>query len=1103
MGRSKLILSIVVAIAAAVIIWRVGFHSTEAAMRDAGSEPNAVTGPEGTVDSNAPSDPNEASEAKEPSDANEPAVSSEPNEPGRERGMPGRDGPGRFEGRDRPRGMGGPDRPGGPGEPNRPGEPNEPSDPNDRLESVNLKDFEVKNLLDRLAEWTGKAIVPSDEAMKTKITIYAKNKVPRKKALDLIYGALLQKGIVAEYTDGVIYLKSLASSKLGQIPTISAEQPLAAIENKDQVVQKFFTLKNYGAAQMGQIVQPLIGDYGYISADENTRSLLVIDTVGSLMRIERIIEQFDVPEAEQGVTEVIEVSYGDPSEIVQMLNILLGETVGRSRRYYGSRDMRGRTSGAVSPSGPPKKGDSKGQATSVVITGGDVPVVLIPEPRRKWIIAKASANDMKLIKEWIKKLDKDEPVEPEHEIIPLRYAQPYEVENAINDMFRDLPGTEFLPSVMVQPLQQTKQVIVFGRKDLREMIKNMIAEIDIPPGNFETRDFPLKYADPDQIKANIEELFSGEMSSSRSSGRYGYSPYGYGYYNPYSSRGRSGGSSDMVKVISYVTLKQVTVITSPEKMKEVAAQIAEWDKPLDIDAVKPRIIDLKNSDPVQMADLLNTLFAERTTGRSSLIDILLGRSGDDKQKIIGPLYGQLTFEDVPGTKKIIVISKIPEAYDVIEQLVLDLDREEMAEVPKVIQLKYADPEDLSERLNAMFVEGGQQARIRRTMQGLSEYSMEEAGSSSGGTTSNQGQSNADPYTPPWSGQGARRGLEQEMPISNVIGRIRFVPDPHTKSILVLSPPEFLDEIRELIAELDRPGKQVMLQAIIMEIEHSKLTSIGVQFATDPAAFGGLGENAITALGNLTNISTRGSADGIVSPTSPNPFGAGGTGAVLGVGTDVYALIDFLVKKTNAKILNQQTLWTKDNEEASFFKGSRVAFLGSTTTGIGVGTTQSINFENVGMTLRARPSITPESSVDMVVNVIISQLTPETVNDQRVRTVMDTTTNMIVQNGQTLLLGGILFQKDSIIERKVPGLGDIPGIGGLFRHNDVAQSNNEMMVFITPHVVEDANRVPPQQVEDAQKRLNDFLKHLDRNSERVRRELPSTEPYHEAEPLWTE
>ena len=94
--------------------------------------------------------------------------------------------------------------------------------------------------------------------------------------------------------------------------------------------------------------------------------------------------------------------------------------------------------------------------------------------------------------------------------------------------------------------------------------------------------------------------------------------------------------------------------------------------------------------------------------------LFYGDEAEQKKKIVGPLYGQLTFENVPETKKIIVISKIPEAYEIVEQLILDLDRQEMAEIPKVVVLKYADPEDLSERLNAMFNEPGTIAPIRRT-----------------------------------------------------------------------------------------------------------------------------------------------------------------------------------------------------------------------------------------------------------------------------------------------------------------------------------------------------------------------------------------------------
>ncbi len=1081
MERSKLVFWIVVSLASASIVWWVGFHTPVDGPARAAPDPNALADPNAVAEPNEPVDVNGP---EGPADANKPGGLADANEPRRPTAFDERRGPGR-----RPGGFGGPDERRGP----RPGritdvnEPNRPSDSNEPMELVNLKGVEMKMIIEKLAAWTGKVIIPDDEAMKQKITIYAPARLPRSKALQTVYSALRMKGIVATTEDDTIFLEPIEGIKLGRVPTIPADQPLATIQNKDQIVQKFFELDSYSPTEMAAVIQPLIGEHGHVNADENAGSLLVIDTVSNLMRLERIIDQFDVPEAEQMVTRVFEVQYGDPSEICQMLNILLGETASRSSRSTRGSD-RGSSGGGFrggffgprptpqpassSSKKPPSSSSKQGAASSVIVGTTRGPVILIPEPRRSWIIARASAEDMERIAEWIDKLDKEEPVKSEYEIVQLKYADPREVEDSVEDGFRDLPGIQFVPSVLIEPLSTTKQVIIFGRKDLREIVKKMIAEIDIPPDMFETQHFPLKYADPDQIKTMIEELF-GEQSASSAS-RYTYISY-YG-----SSRGRSSTSADTVKVISYATLKQVTVIASPEKMEEIAKQIEEWDKPLDIDQVRPRIITLKNSDPIEMAELLNTLFSEKTTSRMSIFDIMYG-SAQDKQKIVGPLYGQLTFEDVPGTKKIIVISKIPEAYDVIEQLVLELDREEMAEVPKVITLKYADPEDLSERLNAMFIQAGQQARIRLTMQGLSESSaMDDPDEQS--SSSSQTQSEQDTITLPWSGSGARSGIDQEMPISNVIGRIRFVPEPHTKSIMVLAPPEFMDEIEGLIAQLDVPGKQVIIKAIIVEIEHTKMTSLGVQLATDPTAFGALGENAIRSLANITNIATHGTAAGTIS-SGGGTFGATGSGTLLGVGTDVYGLLDFLVKKTDARILNQQTLWTQDNEEARFFKGKEVAFSGGTTLiGGQGGSQQDILYKKVGMELRARPSITPESSVDMIVNVEISQLTEDREQGQPVISKMDTRTNMIVRDGQTLLLGGILFQKDSAIERKLPGLGDLPLVGGLFRHNQVVQSNSELLVFITPHVVdepaEDLPEATKQAIEGPKERLNEVLGNLD-------------------------
>jgi general secretion pathway protein D len=849
------------------------------------------------------------------------------------------------------------------------------------------------------------------------------------------------------------------------VPTLSGDTPLNTIENKNQIVQKCIKLRNYSPSQMGEIVLPLLGESGYVSADESTGNLLVIDTVENLLRIEPVVAQFDVPEAEQMTTQVFEMRHADPAEVVQLLRMLLSDGNGRSPGSQG----RGR-GGVLPRTRPSGSGLYRGtsSATSVLFGPSSVPVVLIPEPKRKWIIARASAEDMKLLTEWVAKLDVVEPMAEEYESVVITYADVREVASRLTEALQQMPGTELQASVLVQPLEQARQIMVFGREDLREMVKKLIKEIDVPPGQFETQHFKLKYADPDRVRANIEELYgdaallSGRSTSTRYPG----------------SRSAGGVSSDTVKVLSHVSLKEVTIIASPENMKKIGDRITEWDVPVDVNEVKPRIVELSNSDPVQMATLLRTLFSEENRGNYSFYDYVFGSSSAQKQRIVGPLYGQLTFEEVPGSKKIIVISNLAEAYNVVEDLIKELDRREAGEVPKVVRLKYADPEVLSERLNAMFNEEGTSATIRLSQRGLSDYSMDEGSTSSPGNNNNRPMTNSTNAQPgaeyrPWWTTGRRSTTE--MPISNVIGRVRFIPDTHSKSVLVLSPPEYLDSIESMIRELDIPGRQVMIKAIIIQVDHQNMTSLGLQLSSDKGQWSSSGnENSVVAWNALSQLEKHGAL----------VFGAGnnaGSRSEVTISADIGVLIDFLVRQLDAKILNQQTLWTKDNEEAQFFKGQRVGFQTRVSiSDTGGRATSDFTYEKVGMTLRARPSITPEKNVDMIINVILSQLTSEEINQQRVRTELDTTTNMIVQDGQTIMLGGMLFQEDSKIKRKIWLLGDIPLIGGLFQHNNNTAANSELLIFITPAVIdspEQTSHTAIVEMKKAERKLNDVRQEL--------------------------
>jgi general secretion pathway protein D len=300
-----------------------------------------------------------------------------------------------------------------------------------------------------------------------------------------------------------------------------------------------------------------------------------------------------------------------------------------------------------------------------------------------------------------------------------------------------------------------------------------------------------------------------------------------------------------------------------------------------------------------------------------------------------------------------------------------------------------------------------------------------------------------------------------MPTSNMIGKIRFIPVYRSKAVMVLAAAEYHESIRAMVEELDKPAKQVLVKAIILEVNHENMTSLGVQLSSDRNVFGDIGENALKAINALSYLETYSS--GITFSSDMN----------------IDVLVDFLIKQTDAKILNQPSIWTKDNEEAIFFKGRSVAFVvNKNTSEEGTRTSEQVDYRNVGVTLRVRPNITPEKAVDTTINLMISKIEPETINGNIVTTLLDNTTHLIVEDGQTIMLSGILFQQDSRIDRKVPLLGDIPLLGELFKHKDTVQTNSELLAFITPYVMDEEStdnaRAELQQAADKMQTIREEL-----------------------------
>lgn len=940
----------------------------------------------------------------------------------------------------------------------------ERSDPNQSgefLEAVQLSDMEMKNIIQKLAEWTNKPVIPvNDEIMQTRITIYSPNKVSRQEALALLVSALYARGVMVDQTGNTVFLKPLASARLGAVPTLGVDEPLARISDPSQVVEKWYQLSNYNASQMAEVVSSLTADYGHVTADEFTGRISVIDTVNNLRRIEQVIMQLDVPESAQTIERIFELKSADPIEVVQVINLILSQD---SQSRFGSR-FTGR-SGRPQPAGPPGSASTP-TAPAVVISAGTVPIRLIPMPKQHWILARASREDMAQIESWIKKLDIEDAQEPKQQVFQVRYANVQEVAAMVAQAIRQMPGTDLQANLVVQALRETNQIVVFGSDENRKIVEKLIAQIDLPKDDlFIERTFKLQHADPDQIKKNIEGLYESESGS--------ISTYSYSSGRS-SSRSRTISQDEIVKVVSYPMMKQVTIIASEKNMERIARQIElEWDVPMDLRKDQYRILTLQNSDPVKMSDLLTRLFSEEspTSGGRSLLRLLLGGQEETKGKIVGSLYGMLTFEPVPDTKKIMVISKVVEAYDVIQRLVEELDGQEGAEIPRVITLKYADAEDLCDQLNAILNEPGTTATLQRSVRGLSAYSTEKGTSA---TTELQQQESAGTIRPWWTTQ---RRDETQMPASNLIGRVRFIPVARSKAILVLAPPKFMGDIAAMIEQLDQPGMQVMFKVIVMEVNHSKMTSIGVQYTTNPLTFSQPGIDAVNTLNELSASVERGSFSFATS-------------------SNINALISLLVEHANARIVIQPTLWTKDNEEATFVKAQKVAFITNNsfdqTNPNAIN--QSYTFEDVGVTMRIRPNITPEKAVDVTLHLNISQLETQKVNDQPTRKNVDTKTHLIVNDGQSIILGGLLFQNDDYLQQKVPLLGDLPLVGDLFKYTGSTLTNDELLVFVTPYVIDDKglSRFPIEDPASREKQLYEpfqrKIRDLNVLSEKIRMEL---------------
>ncbi|AOB34003.1 general secretion pathway protein GspD [Bordetella sp. H567] len=437
---------------------------------------------------------------------------------------------------------------------------------------------------------------------------------------------------------------------------------------------------------------------------------------------------------------------------------------------------------------------------------------------------------------------------------------------------------------------------------------------------------------------------------------------------------------------------------------------------------------------------------------------------------------QVTVAADPRSNSVLVRASNPARAQLARELIMRLD----------------NPQTSAGNLHVVYLRNAQAVKLAGVLRGALTGQPDNRGGSSGTGSGGNGATGGDYSGNPFRGGTSTQNTSQSAPTQNAMGggmtgaaaSQRFgqggenterdgqgnafsangatvTADPTTNTLIISAPEPLYRSLREVIDELDQRRAQVLVESLIVEVSSDDAAQFGIQWM-----FGGngLNGNGTTVFGG-TNL--NGSGLNLNSSTTTS-LDALGTGFNLGIvkGTvdalghqiiNLGALARAMQGVQGTNILSTPNLLTLDNEQASIIVGQTVPFVtGSYVTNSGDGSSnpfQTIEREDVGLTLKLRPQISEGGTVKLDLYQEVSSIDDTATSTAGIITrkrALDT--SVLVDDGQIIVLGGLLEDSGTNGTQSVPILGDLPLIGSLFRYTSRHRTKTNLMIFLRPHIV---------------------------------------------------
>lgn len=646
--------------------------------------------------------------------------------------------------------------------------------------------------------------------------------------------------------------------------------------------------------------------------------------------------------------------------------------------------------------------------------GERTPVVIIPDEGSNSVVVSASQDDHQMIRKVLDSIDVTSTLSRQMEVIPLAEARAETVADTLTDLIEAQQG-DLEGGFAVVPEERTNSLIVFASPDLMKHVGKVIDDIDNtrPKREMQMSVIRLRNAKAEELADLLNEFFEEAGATNEDDGR--QLIINFKYYD------RRRGEELLSKLVHQdITIKADTytnslVVMAPVDYLDMMETLIEM-----LDSIEPVTAEimpfrLYNADATEMKELLEELFESDQTGTGEEGRTLtLAADGAAAGGDGGGAAVELAFSVDERTNTLIAAGS-PSYLKIVERLVIELDAEAIEErITRVVELQHAKAEEVSETLNAY---------LEKEIGYLEEAE---------------------------EGAAAQRILQRQVTVEDA---------GETSNMVLLSySPRMESQLVSMINELDRPPPQVMIQVLMAEVTLNDTFEFGVEFAAQDLLFSEtayLNENGVPqSPGN--NYDFIGGTD-----LGASGSGLGGISFTI-TGEDFNLLVRALETEGRLEVLSRPAIFVQDNQEASIIVGERVPTVQDVTiSGAGV-VTPSVEYEEVGVKLNVTPIINPDGYVNLEIQPEISAIGTSSVSIATGVTLPTFTersaeTSVMVKDGETIVIGGLITSRKNESENKVPIAGDVPIIGNLFRAQTRSTTKTELLIVLTPHVVRDPHR----------------------------------------------